>query len=120
MSAWWKMKDPRKQATMSDSLQKQQTGKLDHWGLPRLKLQDIELKIHLLLQKQVKITKLGKQYKTMKKDHLELTEKITKIDKYKIQWMCLTADETPLLERELVNWKINLKRISRMQHREIK
>lgn len=56
----------------------------------------------------------------MKKDHLELTEKITKIDKYKIQWMCLTADETLLLERELVNWKINLKKISRMQHREIK
>ena len=64
------------------------------------------------------ITKLNKQYETMRKAQLELTEKKNKIDRCKTQQMGLMAGETRL-KGELVKWKIDLMKLPRMQHKEI-
>lgn len=75
-------------------------------------------KMHSMFPKKGQITKLNKQYETMRKAQLELTEKKNKVDRCKTQHMGLMAGET-WLKGELVNWKIELMKLPRTQHKEI-
>lgn len=104
MYAWLKVKHPRKQATMSDSIQKERTRKLDHQGVPILKLPDMECRKNTLnAPKKDRITKLSKHEKGSPETYRKLNGGVK-------QWVKNCS-------RELVNWKRGLKKLPRVQHR---